>query len=747
MTELPPRRWANNRHQADLNGIIAVVTEVLNGEAGVQGPQGEPGPQGQQGWQGVQGPTGLQGPRGYQGDQGQQGWQGMQGPMGVQGLRGYQGDRGPQGSQGDQGLTGAQGPRGWQGDQGHQGVQGHQGSTGATGAQGDQGVSGQQGAQGTAGPQGAMGPQGESGAQGDQGVTGAQGERGEIGPQGQQGSTGAQGEQGQSGAQGQQGARGAQGETGPQGAVGAQGDQGVTGAQGDQGAAGAQGYQGAQGATGGTGEAGADGPQGPQGSAGAQGPSGAQGAQGQIGQQGPTGPQGDQGAKGAQGVTGAQGAQGQIGEQGPTGVQGDQGELGPTGAQGPQGEVGAQGPTGPQGDQGEKGAQGVTGAQGAQGQVGAQGSTGATGAQGPQGAQGSQGLLGDALASAVTIESGGHFMIGSGDLDDDLTGMLLNDQALIGQTTGADNLVLGNLRTRYGIGAQDAMGVGIGDYGTGNYLRYEPAGGFALRAGAGAIEVDDDGLGLQSATLLEKQRTLRFFIRDWAGDAVRQSASNGSGYADLGVLYAIAGAAGLQLRARRLQRFFNGAWHDTGSSLTIEAENVDSSKAGSSIRLEPSNSYNAGIIMQGAADTTYRERIDDSLLLTDDLVVRRNGADHIGYVYVPLATPATNADWDGDDKTSANRGVMDLSELYGIPAGVKAVNVFMLSYSTVAGRQCLLSTTSDLATLQLVQRHRTANLGYPHTAIVNCDANGDIYYWCDLNATFSTDIRILGYWI
>lgn len=562
---LPPKRHESNTHQRDINDLIEAVADVLSGPAGVQGDQGPRGPQGHQGVRGYQG---YQGYQGFQGPS--DGYQGVTGDQGPQGDRGYQGYQGLTGPQGVTGAQGPQGTRGWQGDQGDQGVVGAQGSTGATGAQGDQGVTGAQGAQGAAGAQGAVGAQGEVGAQGDQGVVGAQGAQGVAGVQGAQGAIGAQGDPGVTGAQGDQGATGAQGAVGAQGEEGAQGDQGVTGAQGDQGATGAQGVtgaqgakgdqgeqgtagaqgdqgaigpqglQGAQGSTGGTGDTGPAGAQGPQGEIGAQGPTGNQGAQGAVGAQGATGAQGDQGEEGAQGVTGAQGAQGQIGAQGPTGAQGDQGETGDqgvtgaqgsqgavgaqgsvgeqgetgaqgvTGAQGSQGEIGAQGPTGAQGDQGVVGAQGVTGAQGAQGQIGAQGSTGATGAQGDQGAQGATGLLGDALASAVTIESGGYFKIGTGDLDDDLTGLVLNDKGMIGQQAGVDQLALGNIRTRYGIGAQDTVGVGIGDYASGNYLRFDPVNGLVFRAADGGLQIDETAMELSAAAADQDAYYLRW---------------------------------------------------------------------------------------------------------------------------------------------------------------------------------------------------------------------------------------------
>jgi len=113
---------------------------------------------------------------------------------------------------------------------------------------------------------------------------------------------------------------------------------------------------------------------------------------------------------------------------------------------------------------------------------------------------------------------------------------------------------------------------------------------------------------------------------------------------------------------------------------------------------------------------------------------------------VPLAAPLTSTSWDGDPKTSANRGIIDLSAVFGAPAGVKAVSVWMLTTCDAATKQVHLCTTSDLATIQVTTRHHVVTLGYPNNGVVNCDANGDIYFYCDA-ANFTVELRVLGYWI
>ena len=266
---------------------------------------------------------------------------------------------------------------------------------------------------------------------------------------------------------------GAQGVTGAQGPRGNQGYQGVGGNQGYQGVVGNQGYQGTQGS------AGQQGVQGATGEVGSDGlnwlgawdseteydPSNAvendgtsyicsqihtneeppnatywsilslQGAQGPAGNQGSPGNQGNQGEDGVQGATGVAGNQGATGATGQQGVLGNQGNQGEDGVQGATGAAGNQGPTGQQGVAGNQGNQGETGVQGSPGNQGVQGTAGQ---QGVAGQQGATGVLGDALASAVLIDTGGYFLIGSGTKDVDLTGIWIDNTEIVQQVSGSD---------------------------------------------------------------------------------------------------------------------------------------------------------------------------------------------------------------------------------------------------------------------------------------------------------------------
>ena len=86
----------------------------------------------------------------------------------------------------------------------------------------------------------------------------------------------------------------------------------------------------------------------------------------------------------------------------------------------------------------------------------------------------------------------------------------------------------------------------------------------------------------------------------------------------------------------------------------------------------------------------------------------------------------TSTDWDGDAKNAD--GTLDLSALFGIPAGVKAVSLALSIKDETANVYGMLGT--DLAGIGAgVQCHtQVANIIIDVCGIVPCDANGDIYW-------------------
>jgi len=88
---------------------IGLLTGVLSGAPGAEGPAGGAGPAGVQGAAGPAGATGAAGPEGPAGPEGQQGVAGPAGPQGEPGPQGSVGPAGPQGAIGPEGPQGAAG--------------------------------------------------------------------------------------------------------------------------------------------------------------------------------------------------------------------------------------------------------------------------------------------------------------------------------------------------------------------------------------------------------------------------------------------------------------------------------------------------------------------------------------------------------------------------------------------------------------------------------------------------------------
>ena len=116
-----------------------------------------------------------------------------------------------------------------------------------------------------------------------------------------------------------------------------------------------------------------------------------------------------------------------------------------------------------------------------------------------------------------------------------------------------------------------------------------------------------------------------------------------------------------------------------------------------------------------------------------------------GITFVPLATPLTSTAWDGDAYGTANNGIIDLSAVFGVPAGIKAVAVSIAVRASSANVLFALRPTSGVNDAITV-RCQIANQYADNAGIVSCDANGDIYARFSATNT-GTYLLVTGYWI
>ena len=123
-------------------------------------------------------------------------------------------------------------------------------------------------------------------------------------------------------------------------------------------------------------------------------------------------------------------------------------------------------------------------------------------------------------------------------------------------------------------------------------------------------------------------------------------------------------------------------------------------------------------------------------------------------VFVPLTTPLTSTSWDGDAYSTTAKTKIDLSVVFGVPAGVKAVLVRMVardSWSSSGYCQIGLSpnNTADSVALQAYLQGVANDVYVTTSGIVPCDVNGDVYYQVTASGAGTLDvvIQIWGYWL
>jgi hypothetical protein len=123
--------------------------------------------------------------------------------------------------------------------------------------------------------------------------------------------------------------------------------------------------------------------------------------------------------------------------------------------------------------------------------------------------------------------------------------------------------------------------------------------------------------------------------------------------------------------------------------------------------------------------------------------------------FVPLTTPLTSTSWDGDARSTTGKTLIDLSDVFGAPAGIKAISAYIyLRDSGSAGSNTTYFGLSPNDTDgQLAMACGSRGLPNDYYAfeqgICPCDANGDVYYQCIATGSNTLDVwlEIWGYWL
>jgi hypothetical protein len=123
------------------------------------------------------------------------------------------------------------------------------------------------------------------------------------------------------------------------------------------------------------------------------------------------------------------------------------------------------------------------------------------------------------------------------------------------------------------------------------------------------------------------------------------------------------------------------------------------------------------------------------------------------YTFVPLDTPLTSTSFDGDAfSTVGTSTLIDLSAVFGVPAGVKAVLADVAirdSAAWGAGEYRLDLGPSSTYYYAFRAACYGGDLLGRGQGVVPCDANGDVYYRAEASGagTLDVTVRIWGYWI
>ena len=122
--------------------------------------------------------------------------------------------------------------------------------------------------------------------------------------------------------------------------------------------------------------------------------------------------------------------------------------------------------------------------------------------------------------------------------------------------------------------------------------------------------------------------------------------------------------------------------------------------------------------------------------------------------FIALTTPLTSTRWDGDSFSTTGKTLIDLSAVFGVPAGVKAVLIRLTARdSGSASTTCQLAVspndTADSVVVQAYLQGFDNNVYGASSGICPCDANGDIYYQIAASGTGTLQawIQIWGYWL
>ena len=153
--------------------------------------------------------------------------------------------------------------------------------------------------------------------------------------------------------------------------------------------------------------------------------------------------------------------------------------------------------------------------------------------------------------------------------------------------------------------------------------------------------------------------------------------------------------------------------------------------------------------LTAAASDDYLEIVDTSVN-TSKKISRENLT---GWHF--LTSPLTSTAWDGDAFSTTGKTLIDLSVVFGVPAGIKAVLAQLIARDSGSAASTNIffgispNNTDASCPVMAVGRGLPNDTMVYSTGVCPCDANGDIYYQIVASGSGTMDcwIRIWGYWL
>ena len=119
-----------------------------------------------------------------------------------------------------------------------------------------------------------------------------------------------------------------------------------------------------------------------------------------------------------------------------------------------------------------------------------------------------------------------------------------------------------------------------------------------------------------------------------------------------------------------------------------------------------------------------------------------------------LTAQLTSTSWDGDARSTTAKTLIDLSSVFGAPAGVKAVivNAAVRDSGSAAAADallCLGPNNSSLAGTKISCAGLPNDVWAYGSFTVPCNSNGDIYYQIVASGSGTMDVylEIWGWWL